>query len=122
MLEIRQAKLEDVPAIMQLDPERDVIPDETTLQSAVVLSDDCMVAYGALKLYAEFVLAVNKSVLPSVRATAISSLVKIGVHVATRKNLSEIHAFAMDEEFGNFLVKHFEFVPVKEQPFVLTLR
>lgn len=121
---IRASKIEDIPAIVGLDPTRgvDITPDQITLQSAVVLSDDCLVAYGALKLYAEFVLAVNKSVAAPVRAAAIRSLIQVGVGVCQKRSIPEVHAYTQDEEFGQFLVKHFDFVPVNEKPFVLTLR
>lgn len=121
---IRETELGDIPAIVHLDSERgsDIVPDPTTLQSAVVLSDDCMVAYGALKLYAEFVLAVNKSVSPLMRASAVRSLMILGVNVCRDRQIKEVHTFTADEEFGSFLEKHFFFEPVPEKPFVLTLR
>jgi hypothetical protein len=120
---VREPELADLPTISQLAPERpDIVPDPSTLQSAIVLSDDCMVAYGALKLYAEFVLAVNKSVAAQTRAEAIKTLVHVGVGVCRRRSIEEVHTFAADGEFGQFLEKHFGFVPIAEKPFVLTLR
>lgn len=120
---IRAATAEDLEAIHKLAPERihELRPDESTLVSLVALKDEEIVAYGAVKVFAEAVFAVNQSASKFTRASVVKKLFDVGVGQCRRLHVEELHTFTGDPEFQKFL-ESYGFVAVPEKALSLRLR
>lgn len=121
---IRPATIEDVPAIHALDPTRidDLTPGPDTLETVVVLSDDCMIAYGAIKLFAELVIATNKDVSTLTRAKTIERMMGLAVKAMEKRPVKEMYTFTDDPRYAEFLKDRLGFKDVLEKPLSFSLR
>jgi len=121
---IREATIEDLPMIHALDPSRieDLTPGPDTLDNVVVLADDCMVAYGAIKIFAELVIATNKNVSKFTRAETIKMMMGLAVRVCRDRPLNELYTFTDDLRYAEFLKNHIGFKDVPEKPLSFSLR
>lgn len=122
---MRQVRPGDVPALMQLDGSRpdDMNPGPGTLEAILIEADDCIVAYGALKLRAEVVVATNKNLPSMTRAHALKAMLDYAKRYVEKEEItSELYAFTSDSEFIGFIKKHFGFEEVPERSLVLDLR
>lgn len=122
VLRLRTVVSDDFESIRKLAPDREEELRLTpgTLQAAVVLSDDSIVAYGAIKVFAELVLAVNRDHSKLARAESIARLLGFAERFCRERPIEELHTFA-DERHAEFLKRHFGFQDVLEKPLVLPL-
>ena len=120
----RRATLADVPRIHALDPDRsyELTPDHSTLDTVVVLADDCMIAYGAVKVFAELVIATNKNVSAFTRAATIKSMMELAVQVCKGRPIDELFTFTSDARYAEFLKDHIGFKDIPEKALSYSLR
>jgi hypothetical protein len=114
---IRKFKKDDLPEINKIIQEGNkfVPPDFTSplfIVRATVVDDlGKIVAFGALKIVPEAVIAINKELLMSERAEIVNEFFRVGCQAAKKKGLDEIDAFvSRDKGFVNFLLKRMDFV------------
>ena len=114
---IRKFKKEDLPEINRIVQENNKFapPDFTSplFMVRVTVVDDLgkIVAFGALKIIPEAVIAIDKTLLMEERAEIINEFFKVGCQAAKKKGLDEIDAFiSSDKGFVNFLLKRMDFV------------
>lgn len=121
---VKRATIADMPSVYALAPERqaELEVGEATLGAAIALTDDMVVAYGKIQLFAELVIATNKSASSLTQARAIHVLMQVAVEECKRRPIDELHAFTGDIRYAEFLQRKLGFSEVPEKALTFRLR
>lgn len=121
---VRRVNITDMASVYALDPEREGELSFTpgTLGAAVALSDDMLIAYGKIQLFAELVIATNKSASSLTQARAIQGLMQVAVQECQRRPIDELHAFTSDLRYAEFLKSRLGFSETPEKALTFQLR
>lgn len=98
------------------------VPDRSNMViDAVVESDGKVVGYGQVKLFAEFMLILDKSASQRDRVEAIKLLMLEAFRGARTADLKRVYCFIKDPDFATLIGRHFDF-EVIDEPGELLLR
>jgi hypothetical protein len=112
---IRKSINSDVSNIQRLctgknyetDYIRDIISDRVIDDAGRIL------AYGAVKLFAEAVLVLDDTARFREKVEALRALMEAAIFETKKAKISELHVFTQDEKFADVLRNHFSFVDIK---------
>jgi hypothetical protein len=121
---VRRATLDDMLSVYALAPERieELAVGPGTLGAALALTDDMIVAYGKIQLFAELVIATNKSASSLTQARAIQVLMGVAVQECKGRPIDELHAFTNDSRYADFLKSKLGFSETPEKALAFQLR
>lgn len=120
---IRKSIESDVSRIQRLcagkEYEADCIRD--IISDRVVDDDSRIIAYGAVKMFAEAVLVLDNSESVRNKIKALRDLMNAAIFETKKARISELHVFTTDDSFVKVLKKHFGFVNIKGHALVREL-
>ena len=120
---IRKSIESDVSRIQRLctgkEYEADCIRD--IISDRVIVDDNRITAYGAVKMFAEAVLVLDNSESVRTKIKALRDLMNCAIFETRKAKISELHVFTENDSFAKILKKHFNFVNIKGHALVREL-
>jgi len=115
-MELRSFHWEDTPEISRIWEEHHSdyygLPNRrTAIIDAVVEDKGKIIGYGQVKLFAEAMLFLDKSIPVRSRVTALKLLMLEAFRGAEQAGIQEMYAFINDPDFALLIQKHFRFYP-----------
>lgn len=126
MIRLRSFRQTDIEAIDKIWREHHAndfsVPDrENMVIDAVVEKDGEVVAYGQVRLFAEFMMILDKSASQRDKIEALKLLMLEGFRGSNEAQLKRFYMFIRDPGFATLITRHFGF-EIVDEPGELLLR